>query len=374
MYKLFLLFISSIIALSSCENKKHYELHGFITGKAYEGKNVYILEKRGKEKIRVDSTTIKNGKFYFQGYTDSTLIRFVVLDKIENSNKAPKTLVVLESGQIHIKFDSLITVNGTKLNNAYTLFRENQQFTRNKLKPFSRRHREALKLGTLTDSLQDQIFSSYKKIYDALKQEKNLFIEKNMGNRLGEFLFEESIHTFSDKTIEKLLYLADESYKSQPRIQHISKFIKNKKKVAIGKKFIDFTLKSPNGESISISEITKKNKIVLIDFWAAWCKPCIAEVPSLADAYKKYKRKGFEIVSISLDKDSIRWTQKIRELNMDWVQLSDLRSWESPIVELYAFNAIPHTVLLDKNGIIIAKNLRGEDILDTLNELLVDTL
>ena len=107
-----------------------------------------------------------------------------------------------------------------------------------------------------------------------------------------------------------------------------------------------------------------------MDFWASWCPPCRRDMPNLVAAYKKYKNKGFEIVGISLDSKADAWAKGVKDLNITWTQLSDLQGWKNSGAQLYGVNSIPHTVLVDKDGTIIAKNLHGEEIDAKLQEIL----
>lgn len=137
----------------------------------------------------------------------------------------------------------------------------------------------------------------------------------------------------------------------------------------VNDKYLDLTLKNEKGENISISDYVSKNKYTLIDFWASWCAPCHKEIPTLTEAYRKYKDKGFEIVGVSLDEDAERWKSTISQKGLQWPQMSDLGGWESIACAEYSIQAIPLVYLVDKGGTIIAKNLRGEDLLNKLEEL-----
>lgn len=137
---------------------------------------------------------------------------------------------------------------------------------------------------------------------------------------------------------------------------------------AIGKKAPEISGKTPAGEDISLSEV--RGKITLIDFWASWCGPCRQENPNVVRLYEKYHSKGFNILGVSLDKEIGDWKKAIEADGLKWAHVSDLQAWDSPLIKPYAVTAIPHTVLIDENGIIIASNLRGKALEDKLAELL----
>ena len=134
------------------------------------------------------------------------------------------------------------------------------------------------------------------------------------------------------------------------------------KKTAVGTKFVDFEMQTPDGKSVKLSDYVGKGKVVLVDFWASWCGPCRREMPNLVEAYAKFKGKNFEIVGVSLDQDGAAWKEAINKLNMTWPQMSDLKFWQSEGAQLYAVNSIPHTVLIDGDGTIIARGLHGEEL------------
>jgi thiol-disulfide isomerase/thioredoxin len=131
----------------------------------------------------------------------------------------------------------------------------------------------------------------------------------------------------------------------------------------------EISLKDPNGKIRKLSSLS--GKIVLIDFWASWCGPCRRESPNVVKLYKKYKDKGFTVFSVSLDNNPSAWKQAIAADGLVWPDhVSDLMGWETPLIQSYDFNSIPHTVLIDKEGKIIATGLRGESLEQKLKELM----
>lgn len=140
------------------------------------------------------------------------------------------------------------------------------------------------------------------------------------------------------------------------------------RKTAIGQTAPDIIMPDPFGKTVSLSSL--RGKYVLIDFWASWCKPCRQESGNLIHAYTKFKNQGFEIFSVSLDDNREAWQKAINDDKLLWAHVSDLQKWNSSIVNIYKIESIPFTVLIDKDGKIVAKNLRGEALESKLSEIL----
>ena len=139
---------------------------------------------------------------------------------------------------------------------------------------------------------------------------------------------------------------------------------------AVGAQYTDIELPAPDGTMLRVSDFVAKNKFTLVDFWASWCGPCRAEMPTVVKAYTDYHKKGFEVVGVSLDNNKDAWVKAIDQLKMPWPQMSDLKGWECKGALDYNVRSIPANVLIDQQGNIIAKDLRGEDLLNKMAELL----
>jgi peroxiredoxin len=169
--------------------------------------------------------------------------------------------------------------------------------------------------------------------------------------------------------IESMVNGLDTSIAALPQIKSLKERVVMMKAVAVGQKAPDFTLSDVNGNPVALS--TKiGSKLLLIDFWAAWCNPCRQENPNVVKVYNEFHKKGFDVFGVSLDQKKEAWVKAIADDKLTWTHVSDLQYWNNAAAKLYAVNSIPANFLLDETGKIIGKNLRGEALYNKVNEVL----
>lgn len=360
--------IAVLALMISCAPGTGYKINGAIENPDFNGTYVYLQEFKDREFVKTDSALVEEGKFLFEGDAQESKVVYIALDPKVAGRMMSQ--IVLEPGKIVVDVTDKLNISGTNLNNLNSGFNSEVSVLKDEIMEISKKFQEAGQDGSMTDELRDELIGAYEKIQEQVSEKTVSFIKSNIGNALGESLFLSNVHTLEFDQQREILDLASDTYKANEEVQKILTRLENAEKVAIGQKYVDLTMKDPQGNDISLSDYAGKGKIVLVDFWAAWCGPCRQEMPNVVEAYNKFKDKGFEVVGVSFDRDQESWEKGIKDLQMPWPQMSELKFWDTSAVSLYAISGIPHTVLIDGEGTIIAKNLRGEALHEKLGELL----
>ncbi|MCW3084452.1 MAG: hypothetical protein JWP12_1818 [Bacteroidetes bacterium] len=218
----------------------------------------------------------------------------------------------------------------------------------------------------------DSMSNTMEKPYTELVTAHNKYLQDFITKNSTSFAALAAIQQLTpDEFIDTYIKLDAALFAKYPNSSYIKTFhesVASQKKLAIGTPAPEIEMNNVFGKPLALSSL--RGKVVLVDFWASWCGPCRAENPNVVKAYGMYKSKGFEVFSVSLDRDEDKWKAAIQKDGLAWPNhVCDFKEWQSPVVKLYNFNGIPSNVLIDKNGNILAKNLRGEDLEKKLAEI-----
>jgi len=204
-----------------------------------------------------------------------------------------------------------------------------------------------------------------------MQEKKKEKIKKRVEEMLPSLAAIQAMNFFNpNEDFEFMQTVADRIYEAHPKSDMASFYKKQMDemaKISVGAQAPNFSMPTPEKDTVSLTDF--RGDYVLVDFWAAWCKPCRQENPNIVEAYKKYKDQGFQILGVSLDKKREDWLRAIEEDNLEWTQVSELKFWQTPIVQEYKITGIPFSLLIGPEGKIVAKNLRGEKLHEKLAEI-----
>ena len=316
--------------------------------------------------VKMDSAVVKGGAFEFKGTPDSvTVSRYVTYRK---NGMRMTAMVFIEKGDITLNMGAEANkVAGTMCNDAYQQFMDKFVAIN---KEMSEIYQKSKTDTTLTDDQRKDLEKQLAE-KDSLGTEMVYnCINENINNLVGVQLLTSYANAFETAKVKALLDKVPAAYSADKDIVALKEHIATIEKTEVGQKFIDFAMNTPEGKEVKLSDFISQNKYTLIDFWASWCGPCRAEMPNVVAAYNAFKAKGFGIVGVSLDNNAEAWKKAIKDLYITWAQMSDLKGWSCEGAKLYGVRAIPATVLVDQEGTIVARNLRGEELAAKLGELL----
>jgi thiol-disulfide isomerase/thioredoxin len=362
---LFLLFILACHSNDSSvasETKKDstYAIIGKVTGQ--DSGTIYLLHRQNG---KTDSTNLDHGFFKFSGKADTAEYCRISLNDQTKS-------FFLENGKISmlITRDSLrqAQITGTRVQEEFNYFENQFSKTLNdKMKALDKAYDEANK------NKNQKVMDSLEKAYEILgAEQKQLVIEyakTHPASILAAFeIYYNFLYDFRLGQLDSAYHLLDSATRETYFGRQIQTTIEKTKLTSVGSPAPDFTSDDIKGKPVSLSSF--KGNFVLVDFWASWCGPCRRENPAVVRAYQQFHGKGFNILGVSLDDTRSAWLAAIKKDRLDWTQVSQLKGWDADVVTLYGIKAIPMNFLLDKNGVIVARGLRGEDLSNKLNELL----
>ena len=354
MRKLLLSIVAASMTLAACNAQSGYKVTGTVEGMAI------IATVNGSSLDTLAKADVKNGSFEFTGnVSEPTGAYIMVIGQrgaipfmLENANitvnagQAGLTVTGSEGQKI---YDQFMAINATAQQEAMKLQQEYQAANGDQAK-------------------MQAVQEAYAKLMTDAQAKETELIKANPDSYVSTFVIVSGMGQMEVEQLKERYNLLGEKAKASAQGKAIAAQIAKLESTAIGQIAPNFTITTPEGESISLYDI--KGKVKLIDFWASWCGPCRGENPHVVEIYKEYHPKGLEIFGVSLDNNKEAWVKAIADDGLVWKHGSDLKGWQSAPAQLYSVSGIPHTVLLDENNKIIAKNLRGDELKQKIAELL----
>lgn len=338
----------------------------------------YLVYKKDDKNV-TDSVAGKDGVWVFTGTVSDPVKAILVLDHtgagVQITRTADLTGVYLEKGRIEVTGTDNVkeaTLTGGPINKEYVRYKADvltpyQNFMDSLDRTFLAAPDEKKKDAGFRDSLM-QLASQALSDRSTLKY---AYVKQHPASYVSlDALIEVMNENKEFNKTQPLFNSLAAPLKASKRGQLFSKMLEAQSALAIGAKAPDFTQNDVNDKPVKLSDF--KGKYVLLDFWASWCGPCRAENPNVVKAYNKYKDKNFTVLGVSLDRPGKKdaWQAAIQQDGLQWTQVSDLQFWNNAVAQKYLINSIPQNFLIDPNGKIIDKNLRGEELEKKLEELL----
>jgi len=356
--------------LMACTDRNAFTLSGMFADDDQNGRMIYLhpLDSLFRIIRPIDSAKVENRKFVFKGIPKEPLaVQLVVIDE-----SIMPAAFIAEKGNIVMNFDSELnaTVKGTTMNNRYHQFEKSRAAIMEKIESKISQYVDIKISGDLTSKRFQEFRESFKRLEDEMRNVIYNFVKPIIATPAGHYFFMDNLFDLNDKQKIELISSASPDFKNLRGIQELEKRLELRRATAAGELFTDVKGFDLNGKAVSLSDYAGKGNVVLVDFWASRYTPCVRAMPELVKIYQKYKVKGFEIVGISLDVKKDDWKKAVKDSKSTWPQLSNLKEWDDDCAITYGIDAIPHYLLIGKDGIIIERDFNEDELNFILEELL----
>jgi len=360
MLKNFLL-ILLVMALASCSTKPSYEIKLKLSGA--EGK-VYLAKRQSGKWVRIDSTQLVNGEGLIKGSVAIPEPYYIEVSSVKND-----ITLFVENAVISVegKADSLqnVRITGSKLQDEFAAFSKKIDAVQTQAEGFYRESRKAKEAGNKAKA--DSLMAQANKIFLQAEQMHKDYVVANPSSYASPYILAQVSYEIEGDVLSDYLSKLDAKLDSTQLIKTLKARAEKLKRVSVGQITPDFTMNSVDGNPVKLSDVYSKNEYTLIDFWASWCGPCRGENPNVVAVFNDFNKKGFGVIGVSLDSKKENWLKAIADDKLTWPQVSDLKGWQNEAAGLYAVNAIPMNLLVDKTGKIVARGLREEKLRETIS-------
>ena len=378
----FILLISILCSCNNTAKRTDYVINGNAKG-IYNGVRVYLNEvnERGRQRP-IDTAIVMNENFTLNGSVEHPKLIYLTVNGIPGGFE-----MMVENTEMNIEVDSKIignsTLTGSESNDLYKSFAKEYTQIKNDLVKAQKVYKQS---QSISDS--ESIDANKKAVLDLEERHSSYpfeFIKENSDNFAvlpviksqffsRELNIENMIEAF--ESVDTTIKNSTDGKLLAQSIDRLKIRLAAEKATVIGAQAPEFSAPNPEGKEIALSDVLKKGKITIIDFWAAWCGPCRRENPNIVRVYNKYHEKGLEIIGVGLDgrrgqrNPKEAWIKAIEDDKLDWHQVSNLKYFNDNIAQMYNVSAIPSMFVLNDEGKIIAKNLRGAALEQKISELL----
>ena len=371
--------------LVACQREPGYKISGSVPGTP-DGMKVYLYNWN----TPVDSSVVKGGKFILTGKVDVPT-RYQLLidlspDKVESYEKDLRgsdvfvenvdityespSIDSLPSRSFQRKVKGNVVVKGSLTHDLFLCYQE-------KIKPYRTKNSEAWNkyLKVYHIPALDGVFNTRegialaREMNDAQKEITRIqwdFIKANPKSPVSVDVAQNMVYTakFSKADMDNLLQAIDTSLRETPGYKQLKESLESMAPIALGEKYRDLELVDENGKTVHLSDYVKPGQYNMVEFWASWCGPCRGEIPHLRHVYDAYGKgkDAFNMISVSIDDKEKDWKQALKEENMKWTQLCDLKGWKGEVINKYKIQGVPFCLILDKEGRIIDHGVRGSEL------------
>ena len=353
--------IFAFLVFAACTpTPKSYTVTGVVPDDSYNNQMVFMFDIETSQ--NTDSVLVVDGKFTFTGSVDAPVIRRLVLNRrVVN--------FILENGNISVDMNSPPSVKGTPLNDELSIFQTDMFEIR---QAFNEKRLEILQQEGIDDETREKQHSeNFGQYLSNAEKLFAIYVTANKNNALGAFIMWDVnlISQHSPDLLESLYKQSGDVVRNFQPLQNRMGAVANRRRTGEGMPFVDFTIENGNidGSSVSLSDFVGRGKYVLVDFWASWCGPCIAEKPNLIEVYNTYVGDKFDMVGVAVWDNREATLRAIHEHNIPWIQIVDAQ--RIPTV-LYGIDFIPQIMLFAPDGTIVARNLFGNSLRTKVTEIM----